>query len=124
MDRAALIAVWSTHVDTAPPALPADLVRRLLAYKLQEGRGGGLTAATLRELRQCVAGKAAKPAAPLITAGARLMREWQGRTIIVDVEENGFVCDGRRYASLSSIAREVTGARWSGPRFFGVAHHA
>jgi len=124
MDQAALAAAWSMQVGTVTPALPADLIRRLLAYKLQEVRGGGLTAATLRELRRCMAGEPAKPAAPQITAGARLIREWQGRTIVVDVEEDGFVYDGRCYTSLSSIAREVTGARWSGPRFFGVAVHA
>ena len=56
-----------------------------------------------------------------IRAGARLVREWNGRTHTVTVEEEGFSYAGRNYCSLSAIAREITGARWSGPRFFGLA---
>ena len=38
----------------------------------------------------------------------------------VDVLDSGFRCDGKQYRSLSEIARAITGARWSGPRFFGL----
>ncbi len=48
------------------------------------------------------------------------MREWRGRTHRVDVLESGFLCDGKHYGSLSQIARAITGASWSGPRFFGL----
>ena len=47
------------------------------------------------------------------------MREWNGRMHIVDVADDGFLFDGKTYRSLSAIARRITGARWSGPRFFG-----
>jgi hypothetical protein len=50
-----------------------------------------------------------------------LVREWNGQTHTVTVEEEGFTYAGRNYRSLSAIAREITGARWSGPRFFGLA---
>lgn len=53
--------------------------------------------------------------------GAKLVREWQGRTWTVEVIEGGFLMGGERYASLSALARKITGARWSGPRFFGLA---
>ena len=56
-----------------------------------------------------------------IRSGARLVREWNGRTHTVTVEEEGFTYAGRNYRSLTAIAREITGARWSGPRFFGLA---
>jgi hypothetical protein len=52
--------------------------------------------------------------------GTRLVREWNGKTHHVDVVQSGFVWNGGRYGSLSAIAREITGARWSGPRFFGL----
>ena len=58
---------------------------------------------------------------PKLTPGARLIREWQGRTIAVLVTEQGFLWEERAYGSLSQIAREVTGAHWSGPRFFGLS---
>ena len=58
--------------------------------------------------------------APAPRPGTRLVREWNGRTHIVDVSEDGFVFDGKTYRSLSAIAKRITGAHWSGPRFFGL----
>ncbi|WP_137113356.1 DUF2924 domain-containing protein [Mesorhizobium sp. GR13] len=57
---------------------------------------------------------------PALLPGTRLVREWNGRTHIVDIGENGFVFDGKTYRSLSAIAKRITGAHWSGPRFFGL----
>ncbi|WRH77253.1 MAG: DUF2924 domain-containing protein [Sphingobium sp.] len=66
-----------------------------------------------------------RPSPPLrqvtLATGTRLVREWNGRTISVDVVGDGFVWNDVRYRSLSEIARTVTGTRWSGPRFFGIA---
>ena len=59
------------------------------------------------------------PTRPL-AVGTRLVREWNGRTYIVDVIEDGFLLDGRTYGSLSAVANTITGSVWSGPRFFGV----
>ena len=64
--------------------------------------------------RPAFASIAAKP-----RSGTRYMREWNGRMHIVDVADDGFLFDGKTYRSLSAIARRITGARWSGPRFFG-----
>jgi hypothetical protein len=55
-----------------------------------------------------------------LTPGARLMREWGGRTHVVDVIEGGYVFEAKIYPSLTSIAGKITGAHWSGPRFFGL----
>ncbi|NJN06321.1 MAG: DUF2924 domain-containing protein, partial [Rhodobacteraceae bacterium] len=57
---------------------------------------------------------------PALKPGGRLIREWNGVTHAVDVVEGGFLWKGQRYTSLSPIARAITGARWSGPRFFGL----
>ncbi len=57
---------------------------------------------------------------PKLKGGARLVREWNGRTYQVQVIDVGFIFDGRPYGSLSEIAREITGTRWSGPAFFGL----
>ena len=57
---------------------------------------------------------------PRLRPGARLLRDWNGRTHAVDVIEDGFVFDGKTYKSLSAVARRITGVRWSGPRFFGL----
>lgn len=57
---------------------------------------------------------------PLPTPGARLIRDWNGRRYVVDVVDDGFVLDGKHYRSLTAIAFRITGAKWSGPRFFGL----
>lgn len=55
-----------------------------------------------------------------LSPGTRLLRDWQGRTHVVDVVEGGFLYGGKRHHSLSAIAKQITGAHWSGPRFFGL----
>jgi hypothetical protein len=52
--------------------------------------------------------------------GARLVREWHGRTHTVTVTEDGFEYAGTNFPSLTKIAKKITGAQWSGPRFFGL----
>jgi Protein of unknown function (DUF2924) len=117
---------WRRLYRRQPPRLSRDLLVRAIAYRIQELHYGGLSKATSRKLaalvqaRRCY-GKIAPEGAQRIRAGARLVREWNGRTHTITVEENGFTYAGRRYRSLSAIAREITGTRWSGPRFFGLA---
>jgi hypothetical protein len=63
--------------------------------------------------------------APQIKAGTRLIRDWRGQAHRVTVLENGYEYAGKRYSSLSQIARLITGTRWSGPLFFGLkGNHA
>jgi hypothetical protein len=57
---------------------------------------------------------------PLPAPGARLIRDWNGRRYVVDVIDGAFVLDGKHYRSLTAIAFRITGAKWSGPRFFGL----
>ena len=98
---------------------------RVLAYRLQEVAFGGLKPATRRRLQQIAKALAADPRAsivdsPSIKPGTRLVREWKGRPHTVTVVEDGFQYSGKRYSSLSEIARLITGTRWSGPLFFGL----
>ena len=98
---------------------------RTIAYRLQELAYGGLSKATRRKLialtkeLQTNGGIAPDPG-PRVRPGARLVREWRGRTHTVVVTEDGFEYAGKTYSSLSKIAQAITGAHWSGPRFFGL----
>jgi len=108
-----------------PPAFGPDLLRRSIAQKLQEDAYGKLSSAAQRELNRIVASLAKNPAARLelprrIKAGAVLVRDWKGKSYHVTVIEKGFAYDERVYPSLSEIAREITGTRWNGPKFFGL----
>jgi hypothetical protein len=106
-------------------AASRDLMIREIAYKMQERAHGGLAPAIRRRLRALAAEVEANGAAALATAiflkpGTRLLREWGGRTYTVIVLDDGFESEGERYQSLTQIARRITGAHWSGPRFFGL----
>jgi hypothetical protein len=119
-----LRAEWRRVQRTLPPDVPTDILRRAIAWRLQERVHGGLPAATIRELDRVAARLAKSEAAVASTVrlkpGTRLVRRWQGKTYTVVVADDGFVLDDRRYASLSQIAEAITGAHWSGPRFFGT----
>jgi len=124
MSPAQLQDQWQQISAGAPPSVPTPLLRRLLAQRLQEKRHGGLPLLVVRELERLASVGSAVPeparAALVFTPGTRLIREWNGRTIAVEVCANGFVWEDRTWRSLSEIARAVTGAHWSGPRFFGL----
>jgi hypothetical protein len=116
------------HLTEPPLGLSRDLMIRALANKLQEHIHGGPSPALRRRL-QTLAGDFEKgvlsfdPGSVLKT-GATLVREWRGHTHTVLVREDGFEYAGQRYRSLTVIAERITGAHWSGPRFFGVTRRA
>jgi hypothetical protein len=112
---------WIALYDGPPPRLPTDLIRLGLAYRLQETAGQGLAARARKELAVQSSDDPPARAPIVVRPGTQLFRSWNGRTISVTVEEEGFLFEGQRYRSLSAIARAVTGAHWSGPRFFGLA---
>ncbi len=108
-----------------PMRLSRDLLIRGITYKLQERALGGLSKSMMRKLERLnvepVVSEARKPASPIsLKPGTRLVREWRGVTHTVLIHADGVEWNGRRYTSLTVIAREITGAHWSGPRFFGL----
>lgn len=120
-ERAALISRWRTvHGAPPPKSLSVVFLRRSLSYEAQVAAAKGPTAQVLRDLkRQGMMENAAAPKAGLVP-GTQLLRQWNGHTYRVTVSEAGFVIDGRTWTSLSALARHITGAHWSGPRFFGL----
>src|SRR6202047_1884070 len=114
------------HRMPPPMRLSRGLLIRGIIYQLQERAYGGLSKAAARKLpEQTAAGQpsrgAAKPTPPVsLRPGTRLVREWRGVTHTVLIHADGIEWRGQRYRSLSVVARKITGARWSGPRFFGL----
>lgn len=121
-DRADLLDLWRDLIGAPPPKnLSLPFLRRALAFELQCRALGGPKARTLEDLGRIVAGSTSRASVGTkLRPGAKLVREWQGRTWTVEVTDGGFLMAGDRYVSLSAIARKITGARWSGPRFFGL----
>jgi len=110
-----LRARWAKRWGPHPRLRSVALLRRIIAWRLQGEALGGLDAATRKLLRASAGG-----AETLLAPGTVLTREWLGMTYRVEVAEDGFIHDGRRWSSLSEIARSITGSRWNGPRFFGL----
>jgi len=117
---------WRRHYRVVPPKkMSRDILELGIAWKIQENKLGGLGVSMKRqiaELARTMETKSdlAKPRAISLKPGARLLRAWEGVTHEVMVVEEGFIWSGKTWRSLSVIAREITGTRWSGPRFFGL----
>jgi hypothetical protein len=128
MKPAELRSRWREVYRNVAPNISPDLLRRGIAYRLQEKALGKLPTHIERELDR-LNGKAGTSAptpsrrGPILP-GTRFVREWNGKTIAVTATDSGFEWDNDTYRSLSEIARKVTGAHWSGPRFFGLTSKA
>lgn len=125
MSPAQLRAAWQAEWRRPAPPIGPDLMRRGLAWKLQERVHGGLPVATRKAIAQALArlertGEVGSPRNLSLKTGTRLVRQWNSKTYHVLVLDNGFEHEGRRYASLTQIAKAITGTQWSGPRFFGL----
>ena len=121
---------WRSLYGSEPPAYKRLYLIKRLAYRIQELAYGGLSDQTKAELeriaqedegqRQGARAQRRKPKDTHPLAGTRLVREWNGQRHEVTAVEGGFEYNGRRYRSLSAVAKAITGAHWSGPQFFGL----
>ena len=120
---------WRTLHHSGPPlGLSRDLIIRGLADQLQLRAHGGASRALQRRLRTLAAEfeRGARSFDPdiVLKTGATLVRQWRGHTHTVLAREDGFEYEGECYRSLTVIAEQITGAHWSGPRFFGLTKRA
>jgi hypothetical protein len=128
MTRPRMAELWKEYFGHTPATtLRVDLMRPILAYRIQERQRGPLPSDMQRRLQ-----KALKTYSPgnnndpvgRYKAGIRIVREWGGVIHEVQVIDNGYVYQGETYKSLSPIANRITGTRWSGPMFFGTKSKA
>ena len=112
------------HRTGPPPGLSRDLMIRALANDLQVRTSGDMSRALRRRLQNLAAefekGASCSDPGIVLRVGTTLVRQWRGHAHTVLVGENGFEYDGQYYRSLTVIAEKITGAHWSGPRFFGL----
>lgn len=122
MSLAQLREKWVSLADRPLPQVRAPLLRLALAWELQAAVCGGLSRRSQQTLDQLAAGRTTTRSPQ---AGMRLMREWNGKVHVVSISEDGAICwNDRHWKSLSQVAREITGTRWSGPAFFGLKQKA
>ena len=127
---AELKQLWRDLYDREPPPYNKPFLVKRLAYRIQELACGGLSARAEAKLDRLIAeeearlnGKLPKRSRDRPITGTRLIREWQGVEHTATVLNDGFEYEGRRYKSLSAIARAITGTRWSGPLFWGLRNY-
>ena len=124
---------WRELYETEPPAGSRSYLIKRLAYRVQELAYGGVSDATHARLREHLeeAGLANEGVDPAHAAqrrgrkgqpvaGTQLVREWHGHKYEVEVLDDGFECNGRKYRSLSAVAKTITNSHWSGNLFFGL----
>jgi len=110
--------------EDVPKRMGLALLRLAVAYEIQRQHHKALSTRVDRQVSRLaskvgsqngtkVPGRKVKP-------GGRLVREWRGKTYEVYVTDNGVFMEGKRYSSLSAVAQAITGAKWNGPRFFGL----
>lgn len=129
LDIEALRNVWRNEIKSEPPPIASgSFLSRALEYERQCKKHGALLSKDLKRLNtyfgNCTAPNLATKPIPMqsinISAGSRLIRNWNGKTYTVCVIEEGFVYNDKVWLSLSAIAKHITGAHWSGPRFFST----
>ncbi len=120
LSRGDLVERW-VGLHGSPPikTMTEDLLARGIAYEIQIRQLGGLTPPERKALG-ALARERANPSPGPLKAGTRLYRSWRGVTQEVLVLDSGYSWRSKSYASLSQVARAITGTRWSGPRFFGL----
>jgi hypothetical protein len=121
MERGALITLWQELMDkTLPRHISIVFLKQVLAFEVQRKQVGGLPKGFIKRLNGQAEGSPPKRSKNEPKPGGRLLREWNGITHVVDIADGHYIWKGENYRSLSAIARAITGAHWSGPRFFGL----
>lgn len=141
LDRTELGVRWGSLMKSpAPKASSRVFLLRALSYELQSQHALDLSKSDQKALALCLgspcsdsdqvherSSSTGAPNSPLqskprtvLVPGSRLVREWNRHAYTVSVIEEGFVYKDRTWTSLSAIAKDITGAHWSGPRFFGL----
>ena len=121
MKRTDLVALWKElFPEPSPPRLSISFLRRILAFEVQSRERGGLPRGFTNKLKRKIPTTTSRRCRSEPRPGGRLLREWNGITHVVDIAEGYYVWNREQYRSLSAIARAITGAHWSGPRFFDL----
>ena len=125
LSREDLIAAWISAHGNAPPKRTSNRLLILSEAYHRQAKASPLRKRAERALLKWATKDSPPPPSattkPKLSSGTRLVREWNGKDHIVDIVEGAVLYDGQTYRSLSQVARTITGAHWSGPRFFGVA---
>lgn len=122
-----LKAEWRGLFGADAPNNSRAFLELRLGYRIQELAFGGPSREAVRlldaladELNGMPGRKKLIRESRMPVVGTRLVREWNGVEHTVTVLRDGFEFEGRKYKSLSAIARAIAGTRWNGWRFFGI----
>lgn len=121
LSRPDLSERYERTLDAPPPkGLSTPLLQRIVAFQTQAAEHGDLGLRLRKQLRSIADANGTMNPTIHLKSDARLVREWNGVTHVVDQVGDGFSYRSKTYRSLSAIAKDITGTKWSGPRFFGL----
>jgi len=110
--------------DLSPKRISYTLLKLAVAYEIQRQDHKALVTRVHKKLEKLAKAdnlsKEVRAPNRSMKAGGRLIREWHGKIYEVYIADEGVYMEGKHYSSLSSVAYAITGARWNGPRFFGL----
>ena len=114
--------LWHKYFDHKPGQYQRDFIIKRIAYEMRAKVHGRLPATAINKLKR-LAYEDQKEVRSKVTvsAGIKLVREWNGRRYeVLSLADGNYEYDNKKYRSLSLIAKDITGAHWSGPLFFGL----
>lgn len=118
--RAPIELIWRAFFKTSlPKGLSITLARPIIAHEWQIHQYGDVDKRTKQALNKAM-GRIKATSPPRLIAGSQIIREWNGVTHVVEVQNDGYIWKHKHYRSLTAIAKAITGAHWSGPRFFNL----
>ncbi len=125
MNEDSLLSMWDKFFDYKPEVSSRQHIIAKIAYKIQEQVYGGVDPVTESKIREkakktsLIDKKKRKKFDPQI--GTKITKEYHDKTYEVLVVDDGFAYEGDVFKSLSAIANKITGTKWNGLKFFGVA---
>jgi len=121
LSREDLASQWIKKFGHPPPPRGrTNLLQGALAWEYQLAQQPNTDKKSINRMIKQLRRSTSTLATDLLAPGTRLLREWQGNTHHVTILAQGFEYDGKKYRSLTAIARHITGVSWSGPHFFGL----
>ena len=117
LNRRQLAEKWTACIGETRPQVRKNLLIKFIYFYQQAQKERLSVPKLMRELAKTAAKPTGKPALP---CGSKLVRSYKGILYEVETREEGYLCQGRIYKTLSGVAKVITGKHWNGKVFFGV----
>lgn len=113
--------LFTAYFKCTKPKRSKEFYTYNVAYRMQELEYGGLNASTKALLKKLQIKPQSTRKNTIAPIGTKIIKTYKGKDYVVRILENGFDLDGKRFKSLSGMAKQITGMKVSGKLFFGLS---